>query len=144
MPFIRKSYARLLKRGYSKSKIRPIFLSAISKVLHNNEPREPRARADPNLPGPLYLHLKYNPSDPTPHEMQSVFKNMIVEPEDRLHISQVNTFNQFDGKADFDSAIVCYSSQKNLGAILSPRKHRFGDDFSVSNFYSTHIAPDED
>ena len=144
MPFIRKSYARLLKRGYSKSKIRPIFLSAISKVLHNNEPREPRARADPNLPGPLYLHLKYNPSDPTPHEMQSVFKNMIVEPEDRLHISQVNTFNQFDGKTDFDSAIVCYSSQKNLGAILSPRKHRFGDDFSVSNFYSTHIAPDED
>ena len=73
-----------------------------------------------------------------------MFQNMIVEPEDSLHISQVDTLNQFKGKADFDSATVCYSAQKNLGALLSPRKHRFGDDFSVSEFYTSHIAPIED
>ncbi len=144
MPFIRKSYARLLRRGYKSSKIRPIFLEAISKVLGNDEPRAPRAAPDPDMPGPLFLHLKYNPSDPSPHALQSVFKDTIVQPKGKDHISQVDTLNKYQGKADFDRATICYSSQKNLGALLSPRKHRFGDDFSVADFYTTHIAPDDE
>jgi hypothetical protein len=145
MPFVIKSYHRLLARGYSASKIRPIFLSAISKVLGPNyTPCIKNRDANDLDPGNLYLHLKYNPSDPAPNELQSVFKNNIVEPAGRAHISNVHTFNKFEGKADFNAATVCYSSQKTLGNLLSPRKHRFGD-LSVDDLFVTFAnRQDED
>ena len=113
-------------------------------MLGNDEPRTQRIMPDPDTPGPLFLHLKYNPSDPSPHKLQSVFKDTIVQPKGKDHISQVNTYNKYQGKADFDRAIICYSSQKCLGDLLSPRKHRFGDDFSVADFYTANIASNDD
>ena len=122
--------------GYSATKIKPIFLSAISKVLSPDyAPRtKNRDAADPDDPGNIYLHLKFNPSDPSPHDLQSVFKNNIVEPPGRAHISTVHTFNSFEGTADFSAATVCYSSQQTLGNLLSPRKHRFGE-LSVDDLF---------
>ena len=109
IPFIRKSYCRLLlARGHKSNIIRPIFLDAIKKVLENDPviAIEPATMLPSNDLEPLYFHLKYNPSDPTSSQLQRAFKDTIVKPPDKLHISEVETHNQFRGLPDFDRTIV--------------------------------------
>jgi hypothetical protein len=82
----------------------------------------------------IYLHLKYNSADPSSNELQKLFNNTIVEPPNQPHFSEIPTANGYENSfPDFSRARICYSTQRNLGSILSPRKHRFLDHFSVSN-----------
>lgn len=141
MPFMKKSYCRLLARGYTPRIIKPIFQEAICKYLsptsavHTTVPLKKSLKS--NLK-PIYLHLPFNPADPTPKELQTAFNDNIIKPVNEPHLTEVPTHNSFDGYPDFDQCIICYHGQRNLGNILSPRKHRFGVDFSVHTYLDQH------
>ena len=143
MPYILKCHSRLLARGYLDKLIRPIFNDAIGKILHDIEPDNPRIRHTQNQEDPIYLHLKYSPSDPSAHELQSLFKATISEPTNRDNFSTVPTLNRYNSTPDFNTARVCYSAQKNLGSLLSPRKHRWIDSISVSDI-ADNLNPQDD
>jgi hypothetical protein len=134
IPFLRKCYHRLLHRGHSIAKIKPIFHEAIAKVLRSAPISTTNEKIQDTLQ-PLFLHLKYNPFDPAPRELQDIFKDTIVSPSDRPLITDVDTLNNFDAKPDFNRMIVCYSGQRKLGTILSPRRHRFGKTFQVASHF---------
>ena len=42
-------------------------------------------------------------------------------------ISPIDTMNKNGGPVDFNRLAICYHGQKNLGAILAPRKLCLGD-----------------
>ena len=133
MPYILKCHSRLLARGYLDKVIRPIFNDAIGQVLHGlyNDHQPDRSTDPKDL---IYLHLKYNSADPSSNEIQKLFNNTIIEPPNQPHFSEIPTENWYpDSFPDFSRARICYSTQRNLGSILSPRKHRFLDHISVSN-----------
>ena len=143
MPYILKCHSRLLARGYLDKHIRPIFNDAIGQILHGTDPDTPRPRRTQGPEEPIYLHLKYNPSDPSAHELQSLFKATISEPKNRALFSTVPTLNQFASTPDFDTARVCYSAQRNLGSLLAPRKHRWLESISVSNIADSMNLQDD-
>jgi len=105
--------------------LRPIFHEAL-KVFNDTGARKKKSSNKP-----LFLHLPYNPADPSSSRVQRAFQNSIVQPLGDTHITELQTMNDFGGTADFDSLIVCYQGQRNLGNILSPCKLRLGPSFSI-------------
>lgn len=136
MPYILKCHSRLLARGYLDKNIRPIFNDAIGQILHGIQTNDrPTNDRNQDADEQIYLHLKYNPSDPSSNEFQRTFNRTIINPPNRDHFSIVPTENKYENSTpDFAKAKICYSTQRNLGSILSPRKHRFLDHISVSDF----------
>ena len=53
--------------------------------------------------------------------IQRAFQHSIVQPLGDAHITELQMMNEFGGTPDFDSLIICYHGQQNLGNILSPR-----------------------
>ena len=130
LPFLQKCYYRLLARGYKREVIRPIFNEAIYTVF--NKPKIITKRLVTKKP--LFLHLTYNPVNPTTYQLQQCFKTAIVSPPNANHISEEPTDNPFNSNPDFDRCVICYSGQRTIGNILAPRKHRFGPNFQVSTY----------
>ena len=137
MPYIKKCHSRLLARGYLDKNIRPIFNDAIGKILHGIPDGRPPDRPN-DTEELIYLHLKYNSADPSSNEIQKLFNRTVIEPPNRPHFSELPTENWYENSSpDFSRARVCYSTQRNLGNILSPRKHLFLDHISVSDIADT-------
>jgi hypothetical protein len=135
IPFLRKCYHRLIQRGHSPSSIAPLFKEAITRVIYSL-PRCTDDRETAKELVPLFLHLKYNPFDPSSRDLQDIFKDTILSPQDGPLLSEINPRNNHGADSvDFNRMTVCYSAQRNLGSLLAPRKHRFGQDYLVSNFY---------
>jgi len=107
IPFTKNIFTRLFDRGHDPATLHPIFHEAL-KVFNDT---------------PLLLHLPYNPADPSSSRIQRAFQNSIVQPLGDTHITELQTMNDFGGTADFDSLIVCYHGQRNLGNILSPASY---------------------
>ena len=128
LPYIKKAYIRLLARGHQSSIILPIFNSAVSDIF---DTKKKKHRIKANGLAPLFLHLPFNPADPSSAVIQSAFRDIIVAPHQNDHITTIDTGNDFDGKADFDQLIVCYHKQKSIRNVLTPRIGRFGENFSV-------------
>jgi len=141
MPYVQKTFNRLLVRGHSASDLLPTFNLAIEKILVKRTRRETiiahlRAR---NKKIPLFFHLPFNPHDPPGHTIQAAFMDTIIHPPSSNHISLLDTIKLHGGAVDFDELVVCYHRQRNLGDILSPRKLRMGDDYSISDVFARHF-----
>ena len=123
IPFLVRCFNRLLARGYEYSHIKPIFCDAINDLFstkcHLQLPaQQTRSR-------PLFLHVPVNPADPPSSTFQKIFKRS-------LH----STCNADpNAPATCTNLTVCYHGQPSLRSILSPRKGRFGDDFSIATAF---------
>ena len=120
IPFLVLCFNRLLARGYDHSQIKPIFCDAITDLFSS------KCHATlPNLQlrsRPLFLHVPVNPADPPSSTFQQIFKRS-------LH----STCNADpNAPAVCTNLTVCYHGQRSLHSILSPRKGRFGPDFSIA------------
>lgn len=136
MSYILKYHSHLLTRKcYLDKHICPIFNDTIGQIFHghDHDDRTP-THHDKKTNEPIYLHLKFNSSHPSAHEIQTLFRNIIGEPSNRAHdFSTVQTLNCYNSTSNFSRATVCYSSQKNLfGSISSLRRHHFNDHISAS------------
>ena len=137
MPYVQKTFNRLLVRGHSASDLLPIFNLAIDKVFVKRTRRVNIITQPKKIP--LFFHLPFNPHDPPGRAIQAAFMDTIIHPPSCNHISLLDTVKLYGGAVDFDELVVCYHRQRNLGDILSPRKLRMGDDFSISDFFARHF-----
>ena len=129
LAFLVRCYKRLLNRGYSSTTIKPIFCTAIRKLLdqqptvhHASTPTETNSQ---RLSRPLFLHAPVNPANPSLSRIQQLFKRHLHT--DTEHGDFSHTCNNL---------IVCYHGQPSLRNILAPRKGHFGDGFSISDAFS--------
>ena len=107
----------------------------MSAILDGVKMCTPQPHQNPTLDKqPLYLQLPYNPADPHRLQLQKAFTDTITQPLNKKHISEIRTKNNFDGPVDFDRLQICYTKNKSLGNMLSPRKLRLGD-FSMKKFF---------
>ena len=130
--YITQCFWRLRHRGYQHFAIKPIFTDAIAKVFNNSKPSLPSPTNSYNALEPLFFHLPFNPSDPPTQSIQRSFRNHLLYPPNKSPINETPTNNNFNGTCDFERVVICYSKQKSLKSILSPRKGRYEDGYSVS------------
>ena len=136
---------RLLRRGYEKEFLIPLFSKANDNAKqHLTRSRdEIKAREDKKLVEGyrrVFLHLKYHPNDPDSRTIQKIFRNTILHPPGKEHINQVR--NHEDEKIPIDQLTIAYSRHHNLGNLFSVRKfHKNGDQMCRHLLDLTHLVP---
>ena len=131
VPFLVKCHQRLLDRGYQDEDIRPIFKEAISTYFGPNQLDISTTGTAVEKTRPIFLHVNVNPADPPSSYFQELFSQELAtqntDPE------ETPSDNKSEYSVTCDRMTVCYHGAKNLKSILSPRKGRFGKNFSVAS-----------
>ena len=126
-------HQRLVNRGHDAIALSAMFKEAI-KIVENQGSNS--GKISTKKKQPLYLQLPFNPNDISRKHIQRIFKSTILQPNGSIPLHELPSRNGFEpGPVDFDRLQVCYRSQTKLGSILSPRKLRLGNKFSVKEFF---------
>ena len=124
---VRRLLYHLQARGYQPHDLNRLMSEAYAKYLRTPKTPSltPALTTPPETwkasPG-IFLHLPYHPLDPTSHEIQRIFTDVMVSPPGEPHLEKLRNFD----KAPFDTSrlIIAYSRPSNLGNFFSPRKMR--------------------
>jgi hypothetical protein len=73
---LKKFYRRLRDRGYPPETRIPLFEAGL--VNRNNPPR--KKKSGPTAKDTLFLHVPYHPANPSPQDLQSCFKDVLLHP----------------------------------------------------------------
>jgi hypothetical protein len=148
----KQSYQRLLVRGWKPSILTPLYEQAIAHakrttpipfsqatVNHAMDNIAP-ARTIVDRKENLFLHLPYNPGDPTAPKIHEAWKRTMTNPRNGLPIKSCAGFKK--RKLLIGNLTIAYSRPRNLGSILSYRqvKEEFGQ-APVSSFRGTDTEP---
>jgi hypothetical protein len=132
---IRTFYRRLLRRGYSPEILRPLFADAIEKA---QTPRAPSNR-DETTENCSFLHLPFNPRDPSSRVLQQTFRKELLSP---IHEQALYTMrNQYNAQIGINRMIVAYHRPRNIKNLLFPRRFRENPLTPVSSFCDTTQNP---
>lgn len=127
VPFLVKCHQRLLDRGYQDEDIRPLFKEAISTYFGPNQLDIPTIEKT----RPIFLHVNVNPADPPSSYFQELFSQELAT--QATNPEETPSDDKSEYSVTCDRMTVCYHGAKNLKSILSPRKGRFGKNFSVAS-----------
>ena len=73
-----------------------------------------------NSSNKLFLHLKYNPADPSSTYIQKLWKDLVVQPKDKPHLTHLK--NHLGERFTVSRLVLAYSRHPNIGNLLSYRK----------------------
>jgi hypothetical protein len=131
----RKLYYRLRARGWLRTKLLPVFTAAIAGIKLKN------LRKTLGLPAmdrpldnisPTFLHLEYNPANPSSRDLQRVWRNSFIKID--TDPRRITTLPNHEGNPlQFDRLIVAYSRPPNLGNLLSYRRLSSTPHFQASS-----------
>ena len=121
IPYIIKTVDRLVARGHKFETIKKMTIEAIKNTRATCNKQQKR-----NTTPSMFLHLPYNPADPSARIIQEAFNKKIIHPEQASHIKNIQP-------VAFERLTICYHSQKKLSVALAPRKYRLGGNL-ISNF----------
>ena len=79
-----------------------------------------------------YLHLKYNPADPSSKQIQKLWRDLVAFPANKPHLYHLR--NSFGEKIKASRLIIAYSRHPNVGNLLSYRKICNRPGLKVSSF----------
>ena len=116
-------YKALLRRGYDKETIMPIFHLAING--NRNIEKVPRKSR-------VFFHVKYHPKNMKPSTIQRLWKQTIATPPGETELS--NLRNYFGRPTEISTLVVAHSRSPNLGNLLSYRKLK-DDDGPLASSY---------
>ena len=110
-------YRRLLRRGYNSNTLLPLFKRARDLTTL---PRPPTSNKDTPLDSRVFLHLRYNPSNPPSSKLQRGFSSYIMHPDYEKLLTSIP--NNDGHNIPVERMTVAYSRPHNLGNLLSYRK----------------------
>ena len=80
----------------------------------------------------IFFHLEYHPDSPRLTEIQSIWKNTVMQPPSAEHLSLVR--NMTDQEVEIQQTTVAYSRPRNLGNLISPRNLHASKGLPVSSY----------
>ena len=115
---LEKFYNRLCIRGYKRSTLEPIFSKGISTQANNTiQDTLPLSNLERNR---VFLHLPYNPGNPSSSVLQHIWHSTIAKPRGRRRLEECK--NKDDVPMELNRMTVAYSRCLNIGNLLSYRK----------------------
>ena len=130
-------YRRLLRRGYSKDQLTPLFNKAIVNAHQHfrRTPQELKLLQDRKLVQGyrrVFFHLQYHPNDPDSRTIQQIWREQVLEPAGKEHINQIR--NHENQRIPIDQLTIAYSRPPNFGNMFSVRKFHKKRGPNVSSF----------
>jgi hypothetical protein len=130
-------FDRLLNRGHQQSTLLPIFLKAIDNAksyLLRSEEESATIKDDKEEASKrrVYLHLQYNPDDPSSKVIQSLWRRHVSSPSGELPLNEMT--NNAGKEIEVDQLTIAYHRAPNLGNLLSYRKIAKRTGSKVSSF----------
>jgi hypothetical protein len=101
-------FQRLLVRGYKPADIKPVFEKAESNAIKKQQQKQKSDMRDT-----VFLHLPFHPDNPRSGNIQKIWQEHMVEPQNKQHIRSL-----IGGSPRL---IIAYSRPRNLGNLLSSR-----------------------
>ena len=134
---IKVFFRRLLRRGYSKEYLIPLFTKATENAKKHlrRTAAQLRAMEDTKLLEGyrrVFFHLQYHPNDPDSRIIQQTWRDTILQPAGKDHINQVK--NMEDQRIPIDQLTIAYSRPPNFGNMFSVRKFHKKRGPNVSSF----------
>jgi hypothetical protein len=123
-------FRRLCTRGYCPNVLRPLFREAIQRA------QTTRSRHEDDTDGRIFLHLQYHPCDPPSRVIQSLFRDILLEPKDRAirgHPLPICR-NIVGAPTGINRLLVVNHRPPNLKNFLFPRKLREDINAPASSF----------
>ena len=134
--WLKEFYGHLLDRCYPDSLVLPAFKSAIKNAISymstSDEYRLQQKAISTSAKNTLYLHLKYNPADPSSKQIQKLWRDLVAFPANKPHLSHLR--NDLGEKIRVSRLIIAYSRYPNIGNLLSYRKICNRPGLKVSSF----------
>ena len=133
--WLKKFYGHLLDRGYPNSFVLPAFKSAVKNAISyisTSDEYRLQQKAMSTSANTLYLHLKYNPADPSSKQIQKLWRDLVARPANKPHLYHLR--NDLGEKIKVSRLIIAYSRHLNIGNLLSYRKICNRPGLKVSSF----------
>jgi hypothetical protein len=129
---IRVFYRRLLRRGYSKEQLTPLFNKAIVNTHQHfcRTTQELKLLQDRKLV--QGFHLQYHPNDPDSRTIQQIWREQVLEPTGHQRLNQIR--NHENQRIPIDQLTIAYSRPPNFGNLFSVRKFHKKRGPNVSSF----------
>ena len=108
-------YRRLLLRGYNTTTLLPLF----NKARDLATTRPAISNKDTSSDTRIFLHLSYNPRNPTSYQLQQGFRSYVMHPDYEKILSSIT--NNEGEPIPIERMTVAYSRPHNLGNLLSYR-----------------------
>lgn len=150
----RRLYQRLRARGWPRNQLLPVFTTALAgmrlKTLRRTLGLPATDRPTDDI-SPTFLHLEYNPANPSSRDLQRVWRNSFITID--TDPRRITTLPNHEGNPlQFDRLIVAYSRPPNLGNLLSYRRLSSTPYFQASSMiyqldtdsYGTRLHPPTD
>ena len=118
-------FRRLLRRGYSKDFLIPLFKKAVENAHKHirRSPQEFKAMQDRKLVQGyrrVFFHLQYHPNDPSSKIIQRVWRKQVMFPNGKRPLNEL--VNVEDQRIPIDQLTIAYSRAPNFGNLFSVRK----------------------
>ena len=128
---LRHFFRRLRARGYTSHTLIPLFHRAQQLALNPPVDKALCDEVEDNKKR-VFFHLEYHPDSPRSPELQSIWKNTVIQPPSAEHLSLVQ--NMADKDVEVQQMTVAYSRPRNLGNLLSPRNLHISKGLPVSSY----------
>ena len=130
-------FERLLNRGHQQSTLLPIFLKAIDNakaylLRSEEESATIKDKKEEASKRRVYLHLQYNPDNPSSKVIQSLWRRHVSSPSRMLPLNEMT--NNAGKEIEVDQLTIAYHRAPNLGNLLSCRKIAKRTGSKVSSF----------
>ena len=134
---IKTFFRRLLRRGYTKTFLIPLFAKATENAKRHfrRTPAEFKSAEDAKLVRNhrrVFFHLPYHPNDTKSSVIQRHWRDNVMFPKGKTAFNQVR--NHEDEKIPIDQLTIAYHRAPNLGNMFSVRKLHKRRGPSVSSF----------
>ena len=105
-------------RGWTNQQLKPLMKKAIARAV-DYQPKSHKQRKM-EMDRSMLLHLQWHPKNPSPQELQNIWRNYVLKPFLQKKLYQLRNHNYC--LIEVDRMIIAYSRSRNLGNLLSYRE----------------------
>ena len=127
---LRNFLRRLRARGYPLHTLLPLFHRA--HLLASSQAADELCTTVDDNKKRIFFHLEFHPDSPRSPELQTIWRNTVLQPPSMEHLSLVR--NNHDREVEIRQMTVAYSRPRNLGNLLSPRNLHLSTGLPVSSY----------
>jgi hypothetical protein len=118
-------FRRFRLRGHQSESLKPLFLKAIKNaktfIAKSDEQHEASKKEKAEAAKRrLYLHIEYHDQNPSPHQIQQLFSELVLHPQGKTPLNNMDS-GHGGATIPIDTMIIANHRAPNVGDMFSYR-----------------------